>query len=76
MQRLVQRGMMVLKVDNRGSYRRGLSFEASIKWNMGEVEVEDQKLAVQYFVQQGLVDASRVAIYGWSYGVSMNNEFQ
>lgn len=62
------RGFLVLKIDNRGSNRRGLEFEASIKHRMGSVEVEDQVAGVNYCVEQGLCDASKVAIYGWSYG--------
>ena len=69
-QRLVQSGVVVLKVDNRGSSRRGQAFENSIRWNMGTVEVEDQCMAVKHFVAEGLIDATRVGIYGWSYGVS------
>ncbi len=35
---------------------------------MGAHEVEDQKLGVEYLVQQGFVDPERVGITGWSYG--------
>jgi len=35
-------GFLVLKVDNRGSHRRGLVFEQPLRKRMGTIEVEDQ----------------------------------
>lgn len=67
-QYLAQRGFVVLKVDNRGSANRGLAFEAAIADRMGTVEVDDQVAAVRQLAKLPYVDASRVAIYGWSYG--------
>jgi len=61
-------GYLVIKVDNRGSDRRGLAFETAILGAMGSLEVDDQVAAVQYAVSRGLADAGRVGIYGWSYG--------
>ncbi|MCP4419408.1 MAG: prolyl oligopeptidase family serine peptidase, partial [Chloroflexi bacterium] len=67
-QYLASRGFLVFKLDNRGSARRGLAFEAPIKHSMGDVEVADQVDGVHWLVAQGLTDAARVGIYGWSYG--------
>ncbi len=67
-QYLAGQGFLVFKLDNRGSARRGLAFEASIKHNMGDVEVADQVDGVRWLVEQGLADPARVGIYGWSYG--------
>ena len=67
-QMLAQHGFVVLKVDNRGSSRRGLAFEAPIAGNMGDVEVRDQVDGVRWLGTLGLADISRVGIYGWSYG--------
>jgi dipeptidyl-peptidase-4 len=67
-QALRSRGFLVLKVDNRGSFRRGLAFEAAVKRNMGPLEVEDQVAGVKHCIAQGLCDPARVAVYGWSYG--------
>jgi len=61
-------GFLVFILDNRGSARRGLAFEAAIKHDMGHVEVEDQVDGVRWLVEQGLADPERVGIYGWSYG--------
>lgn len=67
-QYLAQQGFVVLKVDNRGSSNRGLAFEAAIADRMGTVEVDDQVAAVRELAKLPYVDASRVGIYGWSYG--------
>jgi dipeptidyl-peptidase-4 len=61
-------GFAVLKVDNRGSNRRGLAFETPIFGNMGELEVADQVAGVKWAIQEGIADAGRVAVSGWSYG--------
>lgn len=65
---LRNQGFAVIKVDNRGSNRRGLEFETAISENMGELEVADQAAGVQYAIEQGWADGNRVAVSGWSYG--------
>lgn len=65
---LAERGFIVLKVDNRGSARRGLKFEAPISRRMGGIEVQDQVEGVSWLGSLGFADLSRVGIYGWSYG--------
>ena len=65
---LAQHGFVVLKVDNRGSARRGLAFEAPINRRMGQIEVKDQVEGVRWLGTLGFADTSRVGIYGWSYG--------
>mmetsp|Transcript_132123 Transcript_132123/g.313181 ORF Transcript_132123/g.313181 Transcript_132123/m.313181 type:complete len:842 (-) Transcript_132123:51-2576(-) len=67
-QALRRKGYLVVKCDNRGSFRRGLEFEGALKFDMGNLEVEDQAAAVRWCAKQGLTDPKRVAIYGWSYG--------
>ncbi len=67
-QMLAQQGFVVLKVDNRGSPRRGLAFEAPISRRMGQIEVRDQVEGVRWLETLGFADVSRVGIYGWSYG--------
>jgi dipeptidyl-peptidase-4 len=61
-------GFAVLKVDNRGSNRRGLEFEAAIYGNLGDLEIADQVAGVQWAIAQGIADKERVAVSGWSYG--------
>ena len=67
-QRLCSLGFAVLKCDNRGSARRGLHFEGSVKNNLGRLEVLDQVAAVRHLVLRRTADPFRVGIYGWSYG--------
>ena len=65
---LAQHGFVVLKVDNRGSARRGLAFEAPINRRMGQIEVQDQVDGVRWLGTLGFADIGRVGITGWSYG--------
>ncbi len=67
-QYLRDHGYLVFKLDNRGSARRGLAFEAALRHDMGNVEVRDQVRGVEWLVARKLTDPKRVAIYGWSYG--------
>jgi len=67
-QMLAEHGFVVLKVDNRGSARRGLQFEAPIARKFGDIEVRDQTEALRWLTSLVNVDLSRVGIYGWSYG--------
>jgi dipeptidyl-peptidase-4 len=67
-QYLRQLGFLVLKIDNRGSARRGLAFEGTIKNALGSVEVRDQVDGARWLAKRGLADPDRVGIIGWSYG--------
>jgi dipeptidyl-peptidase-4 len=67
-QRLRSLGFCVVKCDNRGSARRGVAFEGAIRCQLGRLEVLDQVAAVRHLVLRGIVDGSRIGIYGWSYG--------
>jgi dipeptidyl-peptidase-4 len=67
-QYLASRGFAVLKVDNRGSARRGVAFESAIHRRMGTIEVDDQVDGVRHAVSIGAADPARVGVYGWSYG--------
>jgi dipeptidyl-peptidase-4 len=67
-QYLAQNGYVVFALDNRGSGLRGARFETSLGLRMGHVEVQDQVEGVRYLRSLPFVDASRIGIYGWSYG--------
>jgi len=67
-QRLASMGFCVVKCDNRGSSRRGVAFESAIHRQLGRLEVLDQVAAVRQLTLRGVADASRVGVYGWSYG--------
>ena len=67
-QHLASQGVVVVKLDNRGSYGRGKAFEAHLHHRFGSDELEDQLLAVKHIIQNHHVDPERIGIYGWSYG--------
>ena len=67
-QHLRARGYLVVSVDNRGSWGRGLAFEGAVKGDLGALEVDDQVGALRALAERGLVDLDRVGVYGWSYG--------
>ena len=71
-QYLAAQGFAVMRVDNRGSARRGLDFEAAIARRFGTVEIADQVDGVRFATSQGWVDGDRVGITGWSYGGFMS----
>ncbi|TMW63537.1 hypothetical protein Poli38472_002478 [Pythium oligandrum] len=71
-QRFRDMGYVVLKVDNRGSFRRGSAFEGAIKNCMGTIEILDQQDGVTKLIQDGVTIADRVGMYGWSYGGYMS----
>jgi dipeptidyl-peptidase-4 len=71
-QYLVQHGYIVFALDNRGSGMRGTKFETAFVTpagrGLGVVEVQDQVAGVEFLRGLPFVDASRVGIFGWSYG--------
>jgi dipeptidyl-peptidase-4 len=67
-QYLAREGYAVLKLDNRGSARRGHGFEAAIWGDLGNVEVRDQVAGVRLLADRLAIDPQRVGVYGWSYG--------
>ncbi|MHB8574400.1 MAG: S9 family peptidase [Dehalococcoidia bacterium] len=67
-QYLARQGFVVFKLDNRGSARRGHTFESRIFRHMGGIEVDDQVDGVRYLATLPYVDTARTGVYGWSYG--------
>ncbi len=61
-------GYIVFRLDNRGSYNRGKTFEDAIYHQTGSPEVRDQLAGVAWLKSQPFVDADKIAIQGWSYG--------
>jgi dipeptidyl-peptidase-4 len=71
-QYLRSRGFLVAVCDNRGSARRGLTFEGAVRGRLGHAEVDDQVDWAAWLVEQGWADPARVGAYGWSYGGYMS----
>lgn len=67
-QYLASRGFLVFALDNRGSAARGREFERALLGRLGKVELEDQLAGLEYLKTLPYVDASRIGIWGWSYG--------
>jgi dipeptidyl-peptidase-4 len=68
LQLLAQAGYVVFELDNRGSGNRESAFEAPIRLRLGDVEVQDQLTGLSFLEAQPWIDASRVAVFGHSYG--------
>jgi dipeptidyl-peptidase-4 len=64
----VGRGVLVARVDNRGTPGRGKAFEAATYLKLGGPDVDDQAVFVQELAKRPYVDGDRVAICGHSYG--------
>ncbi|CAN4085730.1 unnamed protein product [Withania somnifera] len=67
-QYLRSKGILVWKLDNRGTARRGLMFEGALKHNFGLVDAEDQLTGAEWLQKQGLAQRGHIGLYGWSYG--------
>lgn len=65
---LCQHGYICVVVDPRGTAARGADFQKLTYQKMGQMESRDQVEAALYMAKQPYVDASRMAIWGWSYG--------
>ena len=65
---MVNRGFLVFALDNRGTSFRGVEFDAPIYRRLGHIEVVDQMAGVEFLKSKPYVDASRIGVYGWSYG--------
>ena len=65
---LTQQGYIVACVDGRGTGFKGADFKKITQKELGKFEVEDQIDAAKVIGAYPYVDASRIGIFGWSYG--------
>ncbi len=72
-QMLVQQGYAVACVDNRGTGARGEQFKKCTYMQLGHLETIDQIAAARHLGTLDFVDASRIGIFGWSYGGYMSS---
>ncbi len=72
-QMLAQKGYIVASVDNRGTGARGQEFKKVTYQQLGKYETLDQIEAAKYLGKLPYADASRVGIFGWSYGGYMSS---
>jgi dipeptidyl aminopeptidase/acylaminoacyl peptidase len=67
------RGYAVAAANPRGSSGRGEAFAKAIYADWGNKDADDVLAAVDYVTSQGVADAERLGIGGWSYGGILTN---
>lgn len=65
---MAQNGYLVFTLDNRGSDARGRDFTRVTHRNLGENEIADQLVGIDYLKSLPYVDNDNMGIFGWSYG--------
>jgi dipeptidyl-peptidase 4 len=65
---LASKGYVVVCVDGRGTGARGEEFRKQTYLHLGRYESDDQISVAGYLGSLPFVDASRIGIWGWSYG--------
>lgn len=75
---LSQKGYIIVCVDGRGTGFKGADFKKVTQKELGKFEVEDQIYVAKQLAKESFVDASRIGIWGWSFGgfMSSNALFQ
>ena len=75
---LAQKGYVIICVDGRGTGFKGAAFKKITQNELGKYEVEDQIEAAKLLGDLPYIDASRIGIWGWSFGgfVSTNALFK
>jgi dipeptidyl-peptidase-4 len=67
-QMLAQNGVVVWLLDNRSASGQGAESQWPVYGRLGEMELQDLEDGVTWLKTQPYIDASRLALYGWSYG--------
>ncbi|WP_438710384.1 S9 family peptidase [Aquimarina muelleri] len=70
---LAQQGYIVVCVDGKGTGLKGAKFKKATQNDLGNLEVQDQVAAAKHFGALEYIDASRIGIWGWSYGGFMSS---
>ena len=65
---MAQKGYIVFILDNRGSENRGRDFEQATFHQLGQIEMQDQMMGVEFLKKQPYVDMNRLGVHGWSFG--------
>lgn len=67
-QMLAQKGFIILSVDGRGTGFKGENFKKCTYLNLGKYEIEDQIFVAKKMATLPYVDASKITLWGWSFG--------
>lgn len=70
---MAQNGYLVFTLDNRGSDARGRDFTRVTHRNLGEAEMADQLVGVEYLKSLAYIDKDNMGIFGWSFGGFMTS---
>ncbi len=70
---LANEGYIIACVDGRGTGYKGADFKKVTQKELGKYEVEDQIAAAEVLGEMDYIDASRIGIWGWSYGGFMSS---
>ena len=65
---LAAHGYAIVAANPRGSSGRGEDFAKAIYADWGNKDTDDVLAAVDYAVEQGIADSTRLGVGGWSYG--------
>lgn len=72
-QMLAQEGYIIVCVDGRGTGLKGRDFKKLTQKELGKYEVEDQIEVAKKLGELPYIDATRIGIWGWSYGAFMSS---
>ncbi len=72
-QMLAEKGYIIACIDGTGTGFRGEDFKKKTYLQLGKYESDDQIAVAKYFAKQSYIDASRIGIWGWSYGGFMSS---
>ena len=72
-QMLAQKGYIIWICDNRTASNKGVQSAWPLYRNLGELELRDLEDGLTYLKGQPYVDASRIGLWGWSYGGYMTS---
>ena len=67
-QLFAEHGYVLWILDNRGSWGRGHAWESTIFEHLGQQELKDQLVGINYLKSLPYIDSTRMGIWGWSYG--------
>ncbi len=72
-QLLAAKGYMIVCVDGRGTGFKGEAFKKSTYLQLGKFEIEDQIYVAKELGKLPYIDATRIGIWGWSFGGYMSS---
>jgi dipeptidyl-peptidase-4 len=72
-QMLTQKGYIIVCTDGRGTGFKGEAFKKSTYLQLGKYEIEDQIFVARELGKLPYIDASRIGMFGWSFGGYMSS---